>query len=76
MRNGFVNRLFKADTVEESYYGYKASLAGSPDAVADILTLPAGLRAAAAFFCFFDDFAFIKIITYEIPFISYYPIDL
>lgn len=76
MRNGFVNRLFKADTVEESYYGYKASLAGSPDAVADILTLPAGLRAAAAFFCFFDDFAFIKIITYEIPSISYYTIDL
>jgi hypothetical protein len=48
----------------------------SPDAVADILTLPAGLRAAVAFFCFFDSFAFIKIMTYEITYISYYTIDL
>ena len=48
----------------------------SPDAVADILTLPADLRAAVAFFCFFAGFAFIKIMTYEIPWFSYYTIDL
>jgi hypothetical protein len=48
----------------------------SPDAVADILTLPAGLRAAVAFFCFVDGFAFIKIMTCKITLYSYYTIDL
>ena len=67
MRNRLVDRLFKADAIQEFYYGYKRpAWLVSPDAVADILTLPAGLRAAVAFFCFFDGFAFIKIMTRKI----------
>jgi hypothetical protein len=38
--------------------------------------LPAGLRAAVAFFCFVDGFAFIKIMTCKITLYSYYTIDL
>ena len=75
MRNRLVNRLFKADAIQEFYYGYKTWLV-SLYAVADILTLPADLRAGAAFFCFFDDAAFIKIMICKIIQYLHYPIDL